>query len=254
MRWHRGPCGEQNAAMPTNSVLTRAQALWEGLAAAPVSFSSPDPVDVAVSPRAMICPQGWTGFIVLQGRAIVTAPSASAVAAIRGAMAELSVEDLVDPEMLGRVLPLAEVLGPATLAYLGERDFRAAAPGSVPVDRISAEHPDLRRLEVLAGEDESEESGLGDITSPAFVIRIQDEVVAAAGYRTWPSRTAHMSVLTAPRNRGRGLARLTGSAAVAHALEAGLLPQWRARTRQSQRVASALGFRELGAQLSARLS
>jgi RimJ/RimL family protein N-acetyltransferase len=240
--------------MPTNSVLTRAQALWEGLAAAPVSFSSPDAVDVAVSPRAMICPQGWTGFIALQGRAIVTAPSASAAAAIRSAIAELSVEDLVDPGILGRVLPLAEVLGPATLAYLDERDFHAAAPGSMPVDRMFVEHPDIRRLEIVAGEDEADESGLRYITSPAFAIRIHDEVVAAAGYRTWPSRTAHMSVLTAPGNRGRGLARLAGSAAVAHALEAGLLPQWRARARQSQRVASALGFRELGAQLSARLS
>ncbi|MFI6310732.1 GNAT family N-acetyltransferase [Nocardia fusca] len=240
--------------MPTNPVLTRAHALWEDLAAAPVSFSSSDAVDVAVSPRAMICPQGWAGFIVLQGRAIVTAPSASAVAAIRAAMAELSVEDLVDPEILGRVLPLAEVLGPATLAYLDERDFNAAPRGSVPVDRISAEHPDLRRLEVLAGKDESEESGLREITSPAFAIRVDGEVVAAAGYRTWPSQTAHMSVLTAPENRGQGLARLTGSTAVAHALEAGLLPQWRARAPQSQRVALALGFRELGAQLSVRLS
>ncbi|MFI9536688.1 GNAT family N-acetyltransferase [Nocardia fusca] len=240
--------------MSTNPVLSRAHALWEGLAVAPVSFSSPDAVDVAISPRAMICPHGWAGFIVLQGRAIVTAPSASAVAAIRGAMAELSVEDLVDPEILGRFLPLVEVLGPATLAYLDERDFRAAASCSVSVDRISAEHPDLHRLEVLAGEDESEESGLREITSPAFAVRIHDEVVAAAGYRMWPSRTAHMSVLTAPGNRGRGLARLTGSAAVAHALEAGLLPQWRARAPRSQRVALALGFRELGAQLSARPS
>lgn len=249
-----GYASEQNAAMPTNSVLTRARALWEGLAGVPISFSSPDPVDVAISPRAMICPQGWAGFIVLQGRAIVTVPSESAAAAIRSAVAELSVEDLVDPEMLGRVLPLAEVLGPATLAYLDKRDFRAALPGSVRVDRLSVEHPDLRRLEVLAGAHDSEESGLGEVTSPAFAIRINDEVVAAAGYRTWPNRTAHMSVLTAPGNRGRGLARSTGSAAVAHALEAGLLPQWRARAPQSTRVAFALGFRELGAQLSVRPS
>ncbi len=39
MRWLRGSYGEQNVAMPTNPVLTRAQVLWEGLAAAPVSFS-----------------------------------------------------------------------------------------------------------------------------------------------------------------------------------------------------------------------
>ncbi|MFI5714268.1 GNAT family N-acetyltransferase [Nocardia sp. NPDC051750] len=208
---------------------------------------------MTISPRAKICPPGWAGFIVLQGRAIVTAPNPTAAAAIRGAVAKLSVEDLVDPELLGRALPLEEVLGPATLAYIDGRDFRAAPPGAVQVDRLPAEHSDLHRLENLAGEHQTEESGLREITSPAFTIRICDEVVAAAGYRTWPSRTAHMSVLTAPEYRGRGLARLTGSAAVAHALDAGLLPQWRARATQSKRVAFALGFRELGTQLSVRL-
>ncbi|WP_216905464.1 GNAT family N-acetyltransferase [Nocardia noduli] len=240
--------------MGTNPVLARVHALWEGLAAVPVSFSSPEPVDVAISPAAMICPQGWVGIVVLQGRAIMTAPDSETAAALRGAVTELSVEDLVDPEVLGTVLPLAGVLGPATLAYVDEFDFRAAVSGSVSVDRLPADHPDLRRLENVAGEQESTESGLGELTSPAFTVQGRDGVVAAAGYRTWPSRTAHMSVLTAPENRGQGLARLTGSAAVAHALEAGLLPQWRARAPQSRRVAIALGFQELGSQLSVRPS
>lgn len=239
--------------MSTIPVLTRVHALWEGLAAVPVSFSSPDSVTVVSSPDSMICPRGWAGFVVLRGRAMVTAPSPSAARTIRDAVARLPVEDLVDPAALGRVLPLAEVLGPATLAYLDERDFRAAGPGSVSVDSLPAGGPGLRGLELSVDEGESAESGLDEITSPAFVVRIGDEVVAAAGYRGWPSRTAHMSVLTAREHRGRGLARLSGSAAVAHALAAGLLPQWRARTPQSKRVAAALGFREFGAQLSAEL-
>ncbi|MFD3663840.1 hypothetical protein ACFWVF_25200 [Streptomyces sp. NPDC058659] len=44
------------------------------------------------------------------------------------------------------------------------------------------------------------------------------------------------------------------SAAVAHAIAAGLLPQWRARPHSSRRVAAALGFEELGAQLSVELA
>lgn len=47
--------------------------------------------------------------------------------------------------------------------------------------------------------------------------------------------------------------RVTGSAATAHALAAGLLPQWRARVPASRRVAVALGFEEVGAQLSIEL-
>lgn len=82
----------------------------------------------------------------------------------------------------------------------------------------------------------------------------EERVVAAAGYRVRPRRTAHIGVLTAPQARGRGLARVTGSAAVAHALAVGLLPQWRARPPASRRVAVMLGFEELGSQLSIEIA
>ncbi|WP_442789096.1 GNAT family N-acetyltransferase [Kitasatospora sp. NBC_01302] len=106
------------------------------------------------------------------------------------------------------------------------------------MEQLPGERRELRGLEERAGEEDSREAGLWEITSPAFVVRDAGEVVAAAGYRSWPSRTAHISVLTAPAWRGRGLARVTGSAAAAHALAAGLLPQWRARVPASRRVAA----------------
>ncbi|WP_433662850.1 GNAT family N-acetyltransferase [Nocardia sp. CA-128927] len=240
--------------MSTDQVLTRARALWEGLAVVPVSFSSAAAASVVVSPNAMICPQGWAGVIALQGQAIVTAPSSVAAEAISAAVAKLSVDELVDPDLLGKVLPLAEVLGPAALAYVDEYSFRPVSLSSLSLEALPVEHPDLRDLATLSGDQDAEESGLDEITSPAFAIRDDGQVIAAAGYRTWPSRTAHLSVLTAPDRRGQGLARIAASAAVAHALEAGLLAQWRARSPQSRRVARALGFRELGTQLSIRLS
>ncbi|MGW1158619.1 GNAT family N-acetyltransferase [Streptomyces sp. NPDC002519] len=112
---------------------------------------------------------------------------------------------------------------------------------------------ELAALLARAGEEDAGESGLEDITSPAFVLRESDDVVAAAGYHAWPRSVAHLSVLVAPGHRGRGLTRAAASAAVAHALGAGLLPQWRARPHPSKRVALALGFQELGTQLSVRL-
>ncbi|MET7870730.1 GNAT family N-acetyltransferase [Streptomyces cyaneofuscatus] len=83
---------------------------------------------------------------------------------------------------------------------------------------------------VLGGRDDHRESGLEEITSPVFVVRDGGaRVLAAAGYAHWPRGTAHVCVLTAPDARGRGLARQVASEATAHALAAGLLPQWRAR-------------------------
>ena len=52
----------------------------------------------------------------------------------------------------------------------------------------------------------------------------------------------------------RDLARAVAGHAVADALHEGLVPQWRARPVESRRVARALGFRELGAQLRFEVS
>ncbi len=63
-----------------------------------------------------------------------------------------------------------------------------------------------------------------------------------------------MAILTAPAARGRGLAKVVASSAIAHALNAGMLPQWRARVPASLRVAHALGFTDLGVQISLKLA
>ncbi|MFJ4091532.1 GNAT family N-acetyltransferase [Kitasatospora sp. NPDC089913] len=240
--------------MPIDSLLVRARGLWEELASAPVSFAPIGGVNVVVSPESRTCPAGWVGVVALGGSAIVTAPSEDAAVLVRATLASLPVEGVTDADAVRSVLPVARVLGPAALAYTSSDRFRPVPADVLTVEQLPGNHPDLRRLEKLAGDDDAGEAGLDGITSPAFVVREAGEVVAAAGYRAWPSWTAHISVLTAPERRGRGLARAAGSATTVHALAAGLLPQWRARVPQSRRVAAALGFRELGAQLSIELA
>ncbi|MFD4908770.1 GNAT family N-acetyltransferase [Kitasatospora purpeofusca] len=236
--------------MSRDPLLTRARSVWQELASVPVSFGPAGGIDVVVSPGSRICPRGWTGIVVLGGAAVVTAPSREAAARIRTALAGLPVDRLTDPESVGGVLPTGEVLGPAVLAYLAEEDFRPAAPPTgLRVEEAAAASVDLGGLERAAGAADADEAGLDEMSSPAFVVRAAGQVVAAAGYRAWPGRAAHVGVLTAPAWRGRGLARTTGSSAVRHALAQGLLPQWRARIPASRKVAVALGFSELGSQL-----
>ena len=57
--------------------------------------------------------------------------------------------------------------------------------GSLLVEQLSASHPELRRLEKSAGDEDAAEAALGEITSPVFVVREHGQVVAAAGYRAW---------------------------------------------------------------------
>ncbi|MEE1939369.1 GNAT family N-acetyltransferase [Streptomyces sp. TRM 70361] len=236
--------------MTPDPLTARAHALWQELAGVPVEFGRS--AAVVVSPRSRLCPPSWCGIVVLGGAGIVTVPTVEAAVRLREVAVEVPPAALVQADVLRVALPVAEVLGPATLAYASGPDFRPVLMERT-VARLPADHPGLSALLVGAGREDAGESGLDEISSPAFVVLDGAEVVAAAGYQVWPRGTAHLSVLTAPGYRGRGLAKAVASAAVAHALDAGLMPQWRARPEPSRRVARALGFREVGAQLSVRL-
>ncbi|WP_222595187.1 GNAT family N-acetyltransferase [Nocardia ninae] len=173
---------------------------------------------------------------------------------VRAAGCQIPVAEVVDVERLRMVLSVAEVRGPAALAYCSVELFRPVTVGVERFERVALQDGALGEFLASSGEVDRDESGLDEITSSAFVVRSAGVIASAAGYRVWPNRTAHVSVLTAPDRRGHGFARVAASAAVEHALGQGLVPQWRARSAESRRVAAALGFRELGAQLSFRLN
>jgi hypothetical protein len=237
--------------MADDPLLARARRAWCGLAGVPVAFPATGGAEVVVSAGSLLCPPGWVGIVALGDAAIVTVPAGEVAGVVREALDGLPVAAVTDPDRLRAALPVVDVLGPASLAFLDERDHRPPAPAAVA--EIPATHADLAALLASVAADEAEECGLAEIGSPAFVVRSGTRVVAAAGYRRWPGRVAQLGVLTAPQWRGRGLARVVASAAVADSLANRLLPQWRARPEPSRRVARALGFRRLGDQVSIRL-
>jgi len=236
---------------PAAALTARARELWECLAGAAAGFTPA--MSVAVVPRSYLCPPGWAGIVVLGSAALATAPDHDTARLIEQALSGQPAASLTDTGVLSSRLPAAEILGPASLAYLDPAEFRPQ-PGDAVTTPVGLDHPGFRQFLLAADTDDVEESGIGEITTPAFAVREHGQVVAAAGYRDWPCGTAHLSVLTASAARGRGLAQAAASAAVAHAIAEGRLPQWRARPRASRRVARALGFRELGAQVSIRLA
>lgn len=205
------------------SILLRARETWKHLAE-----------------QGLLCPPGWEGIVVLGDEAITTGP-------IGEALTGLPVHEWTDPVAVAKRQPVVEVLGPAALA------FTETPPPGPELETLPADHDDVLALVASVPADEAGEAALDDLTSAAFVLRDGGRVVAAAGYERWPYDVAHLSVLTAPDRRGRGLARTVGAAATRDALVNGLFPQWRARPQASRRVARALGFQELGAQLSVRL-
>lgn len=237
--------------MPADVVLP-ARRLWQELAGVPVRFA--DGVTVVTSPSSRFCPPGFVGVVTVGDGVLATAPDEAAAAAVREHLDGLTVTQASDLGSWSGRFRIGYALGPARLAYATHRDFVPAAghgPAVTTVERSGAEVVGLLASVVA---DEAEESGLDGITSPAFVVRGRGgRLLAASGYRAWPGGAAHLCVLTARTERGGGLGRRTASAAVAHALQAGLLPQWRARVEPSRRVARALGFVEVGEQLSLQL-
>lgn len=238
--------------MTDDRVMARARGLWEQLAAVPLSFPSSGGTAIAASPGSRLCPPSWAGIVQLGDAAIVTAPGEAQAGLLRQALEQVPVASLVCSSELRARVAVTDVLGPAALAYLSRDDFRPGLDGA-GITSLPPGHGDIRRLVESVGSDDAGESGIEEIDSPVFVVRDGSEILAAAGYELWPSSTAHLCVLTVPQRRGRGLARQVASAAVAHALDADLLPQWRARPPASRRVAAALGFRAMGGQLSVRL-
>jgi RimJ/RimL family protein N-acetyltransferase len=236
---------------PVTALTARARELWECLAGAASGFAPA--VSAAVSPRSRLCPPGWAGIVVLGDEVLATVPNPEATRFLEEAFSGLPAASLTNTEVLTSRLPVAEILGPAALAYLDPAEFRPQ-PSDAITTLTDLDHPGFRQFLLAADTDDVKESGIKEITTPAFAVRESGQVLAAAGYRDWPCGTAHLSVLTASAARGRGLARAAASAAVAHAIKEGRLPQWRARPRASRRIAHALGFRELGFQVSIRLA
>jgi hypothetical protein len=237
--------------MPQPALTAQARAVWERLAGLPVVFASV--LRPAVSPQSRLCPPGWVGLVVIADAAIATVPDADTAQIMQQALSRVPAASLTDLAVLNSELVITDVLGPATLAYLDSMDFRPP-PGPASTEILDVSDPALAPLLSDTDARDLDESGIVEITSPAFVIREQDRIVAAAGYRDWPGQVAHMSVLTAVHARGRGLGRVAASAAVAHALRENKLAQWRARPQASRQIARRLGFQELGSQVSLRLA
>jgi GNAT superfamily N-acetyltransferase len=248
-------------------LIDRVAAAWCQIAALPAGFT-PEKITMGTSPASRLCPEGWVGALWLGlGRAdagaIVTAPDDATLAVVRERLSGVAPADVTDPRVwTPRPTPggdgppppgVGDMRGPSTLAYLDPDDFRPRPSGEAVAVAMDKVHDQLAAIEAASGPDDTWMAGLRYATSPLFVVRRDGGIVAGCGYNPWRDSFAHMMVLTHPAHRRQGLAALVASAASAHALAAGLVPQWRATAGPSRAVAAALGYTPAGGQVSLRL-
>lgn len=144
------------------------------------------------------------------------------------------------------------IIGPA---YLGYAEAVAAPAHSARV-LDAADAAAVRELESACDGTEWEHGGSAPLDGcPLSGVFVSGRLAALAGYEVWGGSIAHISIITHPGFRGRGLGRSAVARLAARALSAGLVPQYRTlgSNLASVRVAESLGFCRYATSLAIRL-
>jgi hypothetical protein len=139
------------------------------------------------------------------------------------------IEHLLAPEV-------RRIIGPCFLGYADRGSLRT---GSLVTARQlgPADVAALRELADSCDQDEWAESGLNVDRPPIFGCFAGQRLLAAASYEVWGDRIAHMGVLTDLASRRSGHGRIVAACAASHALDCGLVVQWRALESNTASVA-----------------
>ena len=143
------------------------------------------------------------------------------------------------------------LLGQACLAFTD-----AYVPGDeLEVAVVTDDPAAVVDLEKACPPDDVTEVGLAEMGRALVTVDELDRPTAGAGYQEWEQIIAHLGVLTPPPFRRQGFGLLASAIATNDALDAGLIPQWRARVenRASRAIAARLGFVEIGSQTTVML-
>lgn len=142
------------------------------------------------------------------------------------------------------------VVGPA---YIG---YAETVPQPVHPARALGTR-DAPALDTLQQACDATEWGHGgsDVRHPCSAVFVSGRIAALAGYKVWGGTIAHISVVTHPDFRRRGLGRSAVAHVVQRAIAAGLLPQYRTleSNRASIHVAESLGFHLYATSTAVRL-
>jgi len=155
------------------------------------------------------------------------------------------------------ILPFTStrVVGPAFIGYgTGGMLNLSAAERARPVSDSDALAVDALRAECKSEEWEHGGGQAGD--ARRFGAADEDgRLCSLASYVVW-DRLAHVSVITRPSARGRGFGKAAVALAAKHAIEAGLVPQYRtlASNDPSMRLGQRIGFQAYGFSVSVRLA
>jgi len=191
-------------------------------------------------------------FALFRGSTAVASVPPGHAQSLRGLLAALV--SSVSPDALALALrPVGSiVIGPAFIGYTDTVGTPSHSARSLTGEDTSA----AAMLRAACSDTEWEHGGsvVGDHSASG--VFVGERLVALAGYEVWGGTIAHISVVTHPEFRGRGFGRGAVAHLAAHALAAGLLPQYRTleSNRASMHIAHSLGFVRYTTSLAVRLN
>ena len=154
-------------------------------------------------------------------------------------------ESVLDEERLKMLLdiPVERIVGPAFIGYAEKATFKPVKHTRV---RVLNEHDvdALEQLRLGCSTQDWQHGGSQFGEQPLVGRFLRNELIAVAGYETWGSHIAHISVVTHPAHRGKGYGRDVVSRVAEIALNRHLIPQYRTlySNRSSVAIAQSLGF------------
>lgn len=219
-------------------LVERAYRAWSVVSEVPDAFV-PGTTRVVAIPASRIAPPGWCGVVALGDACLIVTPDEDTASRIGDFVQAVSPARVPDIEWSR--IGARDVQGPAAL-YFTLTHPRIPTAG-ITVERVAVGGRQDVELSSRVSPDEAQEADVEQATV-TFATMVAGEAAALVGYRIWPGSIAHFSALTDPADRRHGYGRAAAREAIAHALAAGLLPQWRARPLASQRFARHSACRE----------
>ena len=201
-------------------------------------------------------------FVLLAGGAPVVSLPRARLGTLGARARCWSVEQVRAPGELARAhephVEVERVVGPTWVGYADAGTLIAPpalpTPGSRSRLLTSVDAPVVAALRRACDAEEWEHGGHALEDGTAAGAFVDERLVALAGYTRWGDRLAHLSVVTHPAWRGHGFGRAAVAHVAAHALDRGLVAQYRTleANAASRGLGTALGFLPLLTTVAAR--
>ena len=155
----------------------------------------------------------------------------------------------------GEGIRIGSIVGPAFIGYGGTRTMSLTMNPAVRALTTSDDDA-VVNLRQSCSEEEWAHGGSDHNAVPSFgYFDDHGNLLALAGYKTWGEDIAHLSIVSATSARSHGYASAAVSHAARHALDGGLVPQYRTLVSNKPSIALAekLGFEPYGFSVYVRL-